>query len=175
MTLVGNHLPGSKMTIQDFAERYRAKVTRDACGDAIIQGRLYKDAQIGEHDDGNLCMSMSWLTKESRSKKFNIVKRECLAAGMTIAQEGDDEAVFVFDPGDRVQAKLAIKNIRVRVKRRMTPERAAALAASGAKHRFRQLPDGVNEGFRDLETRDSGKREATHTDQASGREEESPR
>ncbi len=117
------------MTIQQFAEKHRLKITRDTCGDAIIQGRLYKDANISEHDAGKLCMC--WLTKESRTAKFNSVKRECLVAGMTIAQEGDNEAIFLFEPQNDAQAKLAIKSIRAKVKRVLSPEALAKLLSTG--------------------------------------------
>lgn len=96
------------MTIQQFAEKYRLKVTRDSCGGAIVQGRLYKDANISELDDGKLCMC--WLTEKSHAKKFNSVERSCLSAGMTMVQEGDDEAIFLFDGTNDQQAKLAIQS-----------------------------------------------------------------
>jgi hypothetical protein len=121
------------MTLQQFAENHRLKVTRDTCGDAIIQGRLYKDANISEHDDGKLCMC--WLTEESRAKKFNSVKRECLAAGMTIAQEGDDEAIFLFDGANAQQAKLAITSIRAKVKKVLSPEQVAVMSERLAGYR----------------------------------------
>jgi hypothetical protein len=118
------------MTIQQFAEKYRLKVTRDSCGDAIVQGRLYKDANISEYDEG-LCMC--WLTKESHAKKFNSTKRACLSAGMTIVQEGDDEAIFLFDGANNRQAKLAISSIRAKVKKVLSPEALAKLLNVGFK------------------------------------------
>jgi hypothetical protein len=120
------------MTINQFAEKYRLKVTRDSCGDAIIQGRLYRDANISEYNDG-LCMC--WLTKDSHAKKFNSVKRECIDTGMTIVQEGDNEAIFLFDGANDRQAKLAIQSVRARVKKTISPETKARLVAALANHR----------------------------------------
>ena len=108
------------------------KVTKDSCGDPIIQGRLYKDANISEYNEG-LCMC--WLTKDSHTKKFNSVKRECLEAGMTVAQEGDDEAIFLFNSENDRQAKLAIQSVRARVKKVISPETKARLTATLANHR----------------------------------------
>ncbi len=122
------------MTIQQFTEKYRLKVTRDSCGESIVLGRLYKDANISEHDAGKLCMC--WLTKESHQKKFNSVKAACLSAGMTIAQEGDDEAIFLFDGANDQQAKLAIQSVRARVRRQLAPEQLARQVACLSKHRF---------------------------------------
>ncbi len=123
------------MTLQRFAEKYRLRVTKDSCGESIVQGRLYKDANISEHD-GKLCMC--WLTKESRTKKFNTVRAACLSAGMIIAQEGDNEAILLFSPENDFQAKLAIKGIRGRIKRILSPERIAVLSATLAAAREKQ-------------------------------------
>jgi hypothetical protein len=122
------------MTVQQFAEKYRLKVTREPSGDEqgdyrIIQGRLYKDANISEHDNGML--AMCWLTEKSHAKKFNSVKRVCLSAGMTIAQEGDDEAIFLFNPENDEQAKLAIQSIRAKVRKVLSPEALAKLLSVG--------------------------------------------
>ncbi len=75
------------MTLQRFAEKYRLRVTKDSCGESIIQGRLYKDANISEHD-AKLCMC--WLTKESRTKKFNTVRAACALAGSKNARRGEN-------------------------------------------------------------------------------------
>jgi hypothetical protein len=120
------------MDIKEFAEAQRLKITKDSCGDAIIQGRLYRDANISEHDDGMLAMCFLVDGRSgtpSRQGLFNRVKKECLIAGMRLHQEGDSEAVFVFDPTDKAQSKLAIKAVRARVKRQMTPEQVAALSS----------------------------------------------
>ena len=135
------------MTISQFAEKYRLKITRESSGDEqgdykIIQGRLYKDANISEHDGGRL--ACCWLTKESRTAKFNSVKRECLQAGMTVAQEGDNEAIFLFDPENDLQAKLAIKSVKAKVRRQLTPERIARQVANLQSFRFRPQENALS-------------------------------
>jgi hypothetical protein len=50
-------------------------------------------------------------------------------------QNGDAEGIFVFDPVDPAQAKLAIKSVKAKVKRQVSPERLAALSATLAKAR----------------------------------------
>jgi|SRR5208282_3909501 GGDEF domain-containing protein len=120
------------MTINQFAEKYRLKVTKDLCGDAIIQGRLYKDANISEYNDG-LCMC--WLTGVRRKQKFNSILKECTDAGMTVVQEGDDEVIFLFDGSNDRQAKLAIQSVRARVKKTISPETKARLVAGLAMAR----------------------------------------
>jgi hypothetical protein len=54
-----------------------------------------------------------WLTEKSHAKTFDSVKRECLAAGMAIVQEGDDEGIFTFDPsGERRYVWELISHVR---------------------------------------------------------------
>ena len=103
-------------SIENFADQHRLRITRDACGDPNVQGRLYRDAVISEFDDSHL--AMCWLTDgkaTARTGLFNRVRHACLAAGMRRHQAGDAEGIFVFDPEDPVQARLAIKSVRARV------------------------------------------------------------
>jgi hypothetical protein len=48
---------------------------------------------------------------------------------------GDHEAVFLFDSADRTQAKLAIKSIKARVKKVVSPEARERLIAGLVKAR----------------------------------------
>jgi hypothetical protein len=122
------------MDIFQFAEKHRLKVSKDDCGDLAIQGRLSRDASISEYGEGHL--AMSFLTDgrcTPRTALFNTVRKGCLAAGMTLRQEGDAEGVFVFNPHDPVQARLAIRSIKARAKRIMTPKALENLAAARAR------------------------------------------
>ena len=112
------------MNLTTFAEQHRVKVTKDSCGDPIIQGKAHPDANISEHDGGMLAMCFMG----DSTGRFRNVRKACLAAGFRLVQEGDSEGIFVFDPSDKAQAKLAIKSARVRVKRQMTPEQVAVLS-----------------------------------------------
>ena len=83
---------------------------------------------------------MCWLPdgeKTARSGLWNHTKVKCLAAGMTLHQDGDAEGIFVFDPADPGQTKLAIKCVKAKAKakRQMTPERVAALSETLVKAR----------------------------------------
>ncbi len=114
--------------IEKFAESHRVKVTRDACNDPIIAGRI-GESNIYEHSRGRLgVMFATDGRKAPRTGLYNRFRAACLAAGMVQVQSGDGEGAFTFDPGDPAQAKVAIKGIRVRIKRKMTPEQLARLA-----------------------------------------------
>jgi hypothetical protein len=125
------------MTIQDFAKKYRLKITKDSCDEPVVQGRLYKDANISEHAG---MMALCFLVdgragKPSRQGLFNRVRQECLDASMAISQEGDSEAVFVFDGADEKQSRLVIRTIRAKVRKVLSEETRMALAARLANAR----------------------------------------
>ena len=106
----------------------------------LIQGRLGKDANISEFSVRNpdeTELAMRWLTDAKRTDLWNATKKKCLAAGMRLHQEGDAEGIFVFDPANAMQAKLAIKSVQANAKRKMTPGSLARLAKvgfNGRKH-----------------------------------------
>jgi hypothetical protein len=112
---------GTMSRIETFALENRLHLTKDICGDPIVQGRLSRDANIGEFDDTHLTMSFVTDGKQAaRTGLFNKVRNLCIAAGMKLHQGGDAEGIFVFDPCDRAQAVLAMRSIRARVKRRVS-------------------------------------------------------
>ena len=124
---------------EKFAKQYRLRITSDTCGDPIVQGRLYKDANISEFSEDKLAMCFLVDGRPgapSRQGLFNSTKAKCLEAGMTLHQEGDQEGIFVFDPTNAEQSKLAIKGVRAHVKKQLSPEQVAKLVASSAAHRF---------------------------------------
>jgi hypothetical protein len=124
------------MTLPQFAEHYRLKLVLDECGDPSIPGRLAKDSNISDYSDTEL--AMCWLPdgkKTARTGMWNRTKAKCVAAGMMLHQDGDAEGILVFDPADPVQSKLAIKCVKAKAKRQMTPERCAALSETLIKAR----------------------------------------
>jgi hypothetical protein len=124
------------MTIQAFATDHRLKVTKDTCDDPAIMGRIGQ-SNIYEYSADELgVMFITDGKKEPRTQTWNKFKAACLGAGMTIHQSGDAEGAFSFDPTNKTQARVAIKGIKARVKRQMTPEQASAGAARLAKYRF---------------------------------------
>jgi hypothetical protein len=117
------------MTVHEFADQYQLTIARDLCGDSIIPGRLGKDSNISDFSDTEL--AMCWLTdgkKTARTGLWTRTKAACIAAGMTLHQDGDAEGILTFDPDIPGQAKLAIKCVQAKAKRQMTPERIAALS-----------------------------------------------
>ena len=114
------------MTLTEFADAHRLKVTKDECGDPIIRGRIF-ESNIYEYDDGVLGVIFVTDGREApRTGLWRKFKSNALVAGMTIVQEGDAEGAFTFDPADRKQSKVAIAGVRARAKRVMTPEQARA-------------------------------------------------
>ena len=99
-----------------------------------------KDANISEFSVRNpdeTELAMSWLTDARRTGLWNVTKKKCLAAGMRLHQEGDAEGIFVFDPSKQMQAKLAMKSVQAKTKRKITPEslvRLANVGFNGRKH-----------------------------------------
>jgi len=128
------------VTIRDFAEAHRLKLTKDNSGDPVITGRVGQ-SNIYEYSDTEL--RVAFVTdgkKDPRTGLFNRFKAACLSVGMIPRQIGDAEGSFSFDPTNEAQAKVAIKGIRARAKRRLSPEHAARLAAVG----FKRIAPRVN-------------------------------
>src|SRR6201998_487640 len=109
------------MTIQEFAEKYRLRIRRDGCFDPIIPGRSSKSDLSGLPDrpeyrphifegfnDGKLGI---FLAKKT-ARKSNFIKKQLVANGFCIKQEGYEEFTAVFDPTDHKQARLAMRVCR---------------------------------------------------------------
>jgi hypothetical protein len=64
---------------------------------------------------------------------------------MTLRQNGDAEGAFSFDPGNPVQAKLAIRIAGVKAKRQVSPEQRARTAKmlAAARQRRQDAPAGT--------------------------------
>jgi hypothetical protein len=117
------------MQIVDFATKHRLKITRDECGDPVIVGRIGQ-SNIYEYSDTELgVMFITDGRKPPRTGLCNTFKAAC-EAGMTLRQNGDAEAAFSFNLSNPEQAKVAIKGIRARFRREMTPEALARLAVT---------------------------------------------
>jgi hypothetical protein len=118
---------GTGVTITEFATRYRLKMTKDDRGDPVIPGRI-GTSNIYEYAHDALGVVFVG-AEPPRTNLWNKFKAACLAAGMSLRQSGDAEGAFTFDPNNREQAKVAIRGIRARAKRQVSPEQAAAGAA----------------------------------------------
>jgi hypothetical protein len=125
------------MTITEFANANRLRLTKDSCGDEVIAGRV-GESTIAEYDEGVMCVAFVTQGKLlPRTGLFNTFKVACIEAGMTPCQIGDAEGVFSFDPENHKQAKVAIKGIRVKSKKQMSAEQIASCAARLAAARAR--------------------------------------
>ena len=136
--------------IAEFAAQHRLRVTKDACGDAIIAGRI-GTSNIYEYDTDRLgVMFITDAHRAPRTNRWNRFKAACLAADMTAVQIGDAEGAFAFDPTDAKQAAIAITGIRARAKRRLSPEQTARLTerlrAIAARKTTPNTPQIISEG-----------------------------
>ena len=102
-----------------FAEKYRLRVRRDECGDPIVVGKL---GELYQHDDGLVGLVLMSpngddpkLDNTLRSKM-----RKALREGLELHQRGDYESSFLFDAENKQHARLAIRLIGCKRKRRQT-------------------------------------------------------
>ena len=110
--------------INDFAERHRLTLSIDP-GDSTevlvgSQGHIY------EYDHDTLAVIFS-PAGAPRTRLWRALREKCLAAGMKLRQNGDAEGSLSFDPGDRSQAKLAIKVAGIRTRRKSSEGQLANL------------------------------------------------
>jgi hypothetical protein len=131
---------GGAMKLEDFAKQHRLRVTKDACGDAVIAGRMY-ESNIYEWSLDGSKFGVMFITDGKKAPRTGLFKRfkvACLAVGMKPIEIGDAEGAFIFDSMNKEQAKVAIKGIRARVRRQLTPEQHSRLANVGFKARNAQ-------------------------------------
>ena len=124
-----------------FAEKYRLRVRRDECGDPIVVGKL---GELYQHDDG--LVGLVLMSPNGDDPKLdNTLRsrmRKALREGLELVQQGDYESSLLFNPQDHAQAKLAIRLVGVKPKRRarLSP------AFIAARDRFKFKPRTVEEG-----------------------------
>ena len=128
--------------IHKFAEKNRMKVTHDECGDAIIAGRQGQLYPYTEFEMGVMFLPPG--TKEDSygrwcPKLWGNFKRAAALIGMVLTQDGDSEGCLSFDPQNTEQVKLAVKIAKVRIRKKLSPERKAALAATLAVARVQRV------------------------------------
>ncbi|MGA8215555.1 MAG: hypothetical protein WB799_18300 [Candidatus Sulfotelmatobacter sp.] len=119
------------MNIQEFAVEHRLKTRVDSCGEKIIEGR---QGQIYEYNADTLGVMFAPTSKTDPfgrwcPKTWNRLRNLGKSIGMDCRQDGDSEGCLLFDGNNRPQVKLALQIARVRAKRVLSPERAAAGAA----------------------------------------------
>jgi hypothetical protein len=123
------------MNLETLAAKHRLKTRRspEDDNDLVVNG---KAGQIYEYSDSELAVSFTpGLDKNRRGigkwcpKKWGNIRREALAAGMVLRQNGDSEGALSFDPARQEQAKLAIKIACARSKRTLTDSQKERLRA----------------------------------------------
>lgn len=118
-------------SIQAFAEKHRLKITRDECGDPIIEGsrgHLY-------FDDEMLClMALDARVSGMNSQQLQSLEAKKLWEGSRWrdARQRAHRDVKVIDIPLK-NARLAIKLCRCRVRRDPTPAQAAAQQAGAER------------------------------------------
>lgn len=117
--------------IQLVAECYRAPTRRDDCGEIIIPGHHGQVFDYGDGESFGIVLLDDDVTQPSKARLLLSQRRKALAAGFVAHQLGDCEAVLLFDPNKSDQAKLALKLVGVRRRRKLSdPHRRSLLAAS---------------------------------------------
>jgi hypothetical protein len=120
------------MTLMEFANKHSLSVKRSRQDDTDnIVGRL---GEIYQYSDSELALMLCG--GPTGTGRWSRVRSKCVAAGMTLRQNGDDEGALSFDPANKKQAALAIRVTRARPKRRLSPEHRAILLAANKRTRF---------------------------------------
>ena len=117
------------MKIHDFAERYRLRVKRAEDGEPVIPGKL---GHLYSHDPARGIFGLVLEAPADDSSLDNTLrarKRKAEREGFEVHQEGDFEAVLLFDASDARKARLAIRLVGAKRKRSLTPEQRSAKVA----------------------------------------------
>ena len=120
------------MLLKEFAHKRSLSVKRSRQDDTDnIVGRL---GEIYEYSDYELALMLCG--GPIGTGRWARMRSRCLAAGMTLRQNGDDEGALSFDPENKKQASLAIKLAGARPRRRLSAEHKAALLAANRRTQF---------------------------------------
>ena len=109
-----------------------------------------------EYDEGELGLLVLSEVQNPRPRRWAAIRKKCLAAGMILRQNGDDEGALSFDPNNRQQSRLAIKIAGYRPKRQLSPEHRAKLLAVGFQKRVNPTLEGVSSDKKPLEMVEAG-------------------
>jgi hypothetical protein len=137
-------------TICVFADHNRLPVFRDADGTTVIHGQA--GCHLYEYDEGELGLLVLSEVQNPPPRRWAAIRKKCLAAGMILRQNGDDEGALSFDPNNRQQSRLAIKIAGARPKRQLSPEHRARLLAVAFQKRSNPTLEGVSSDKKPLET-----------------------
>lgn len=128
--------------IHSFSEQNRLRTSRETDGTTVICGQ--GGCHIYQYSDSELGLMILSDGEDTRARRWNRNRKKCLAAGMILRQNAEDEGALSFNPGDRQQARLAIKVAGVRRKRQLSPEHRAKLLAVGFQKRGKPTLERVS-------------------------------
>ena len=117
------------MNIQEFAEKYRLRVKRAEDGELIVPAKL---GHLYSHDPDRGIFGLVLEAPADDSSLDNTLrarKRKAEREGFEVHQEGDFEAVLLFDANDPKKVRLAIRLVGAKRKRTLTAEQRAAKIA----------------------------------------------
>lgn len=136
--------------IHVFAEQYRLRTSRESDGTTVIRGQ--GGCHLYEYSDSELGVMILSDGDDSRPRRWSGIRKKCLAAGMILRQDAEDEGALSFDPNNKQQSRLAIKVTGVRPKRRLSLEHRAKLLAVGFQKRGKPTLEGVSSAEKPLAT-----------------------
>ena len=121
---------------EQFCERFRLRLKRDRCGDQIIPGKF---GHLYEHGPGVFGLVLEAPADSTRlDRMLRSRKRKALAAGFVLHQEGDAEAILLFDPANPRQARLAVRLVGAKLKRVASTAQLEALRMAREARRIAQ-------------------------------------
>ncbi|HEX2713683.1 MAG TPA: hypothetical protein VHM88_15910 [Candidatus Acidoferrales bacterium] len=113
------------MDIAEFTSTFRLRVKRDRCGAAIIPGKL---GHLYEHGSGCFGLVLEASADSTHlDRRLRARRRKALATGFLLHQDGDLEAILLFHPEDRDQARLAIRLVEAKRRRIASAAQLAVL------------------------------------------------
>ncbi len=127
------------MDIQEFAIKYRLRFKRAGDGELIVPAKL---GHLYSHDPDRGIFGLVLEAPADDSSLDNTLrarKRKAEKEGFGIHQEGDFEAVLLFDASDSKKARMAIRLVGAKRKRSLTPEQRAAKTAILEKIRVARM------------------------------------
>ena len=126
-------------TFAAFANANRLRIKTDACGDSFVPGKL---GHLYEHDAHRFGIVLeAGACGASLNTTLRARKRRAIAAGFGLHQEGDCEAILLFDPTDVIQARLATRLIdakKIRKAARPTDAQLRSRALFSSRSRSRR-------------------------------------
>ena len=116
----------SDQLLKQFADRYRLKLRRDEYRDYFVGG---KRGQVYEYAPGRLAVLFLGNTK----RQWHAAKKKLAAAGFELMQDCDTEGTASFDLTDAEQCQVAIRVVKAKTRRVMSPAGLANLQAAREK------------------------------------------